>query len=458
MAELVKNSESNRKILSYAAFFGVGIISIIAGGLAGYFSRVLLEQISVIIAALAALIFLSVFSRNIKTGFLLAILFRASADLFSETSIAGLNLSSLLAMVIILGGVLYFLGNNPKISSLPQTKYLLGLLFLFIVSIVASSNFTPDYFESFQEILRFSSFLVIYILAFHLIRTKEDVNKVLTIFFLSLIAPFTMALYQFVFNRGATMTAGYSRVMGTFVHPNQFAYYLLLAIILAIFVFFESNSSNTKGLMVLIGSVASAFLFITYTRGAWITAVFIVIAFGVLKYRKIFIYIIPAVLVLLLLLPTIQERFSDLLGSDVTGSQSENSIEARLNIWRDTFPLFLKSPIIGVGWGTAKVITFRPTHNDLVRFLAETGILGVLLYLLMFLSLLRLSWRTYRQSADPYLSGLALSFFILTMAYFFLSLDSNLIRNIALQWVFWALAAIVYRISVLETSNFKETT
>ncbi|QGP92681.1 O-Antigen ligase [Neomoorella glycerini] len=62
--------------------------------------------------------------------------------------------------------------------------------------------------------------------------------------------------------------------------------------------------------------------------------------------------------------------------------------EVRLNLWGAGLEVWSKTPIIGVGFGNyINYVGMRDAHNTIIEVLVETGLIGIILFLLFFLSL-----------------------------------------------------------------------
>lgn len=74
----------------------------------------------------------------------------------------------------------------------------------------------------------------------------------------------------------------------------------------------------------------------------------------------------------------------------------------RPELWSSAFTLFADQPIIGIGYNQYKVLTGMPigTHNTFVTHLTELGILGFLVIVSLFLSVVRDGYLISRQSYE----------------------------------------------------------
>jgi O-antigen ligase len=96
------------------------------------------------------------------------------------------------------------------------------------------------------------------------------------------------------------------------------------------------------------------------------------------------------------------------IGSGFTG---------RTQIWTETFDLWLKSPIFGYGYRQhERFLAGAPAHSAYLAVLADTGLLGLIVYLVLLIGSLKASWgirdaRTRRFVVTSIVSYIIIGFF-----------------------------------------------
>jgi O-antigen ligase len=99
------------------------------------------------------------------------------------------------------------------------------------------------------------------------------------------------------------------------------------------------------------------------------------------------------------------------------GGQFDSSAQTRLVLWQDAIALFKRNPITGTGFETyefmGRVGPYRDTHNYYVKVLAETGVVGMILYLALLWKLLGSGSRLFYGSEDPFWQAVGLGFLAL---------------------------------------------
>lgn len=158
------------------------------------------------------------------------------------------------------------------------------------------------------------------------------------------------------------------------------------------------------------------------------------------------------------MVPAMRGRFADPLGG---------SFADRVGIWRSMYQQWksatvtnetpasaLVNRLTGLGPGSHSLLTYRNSlgvpvdpHNDYLRILAEYGVVGLTLYLLLTIVLIGFAYQTLRRTTDRQMEYVALSFFALTLAYPIMSVTENIFGGTNNQIYFWALAGLTVAIS-----------
>ena len=217
----------------------------------------------------------------------------------------------------------------------------------------------------------------------------------------------------------------------TFGYRNFAASYLVACIPFAMAFAKTSPSKFSRATWTLSALLMTLFLAYTRTRGAWLglalaTAVsasaLIILRFyhnrSLIHFTLKQLAIITACMILIGIggsMPAQMEREGkfrfDERKTDVTttlaSTFSPNDARGRLTVWLHTLEMIRDHPIFGVGigswqytyplydrgdWITDNVAPQRP-HNDLLWIFAETGLVGIGLYLWLIFTLFRLVWQ-----------------------------------------------------------------
>lgn len=417
------------------------------------------------------------------------ILVRPSLDIFSDyglTLVQGLpsiNLAGIIAILSIILSIGVIIGwIGPRIQdrmvtkSIPLQYVLICFLFLHIVFLIPSI----DVIVSVEEIIRVTSFVLMYFTMYFLVTHVRDVKMFIAMIVISSIIPSVVAVLQLITGSGLYTNPGFdNRIAGTFGHPNVLGYYLLIVISLLVYIGISSLyslSQRQKILLIVYGGLLSSLLIATFTRGAWIGLAVLLLGVGLVKAPKRTIYSgvisVPILLVIGLSylwlratiftqLPAIQnipviDRVVGLFDGDPS-----DSILWRQNIWRDMFNKGLERPLTGFGTGTIELVTEQvrglslgalEVHNDYIKLFVEMGVIGVVLYGILLLTITIFLIIRYQKQKD---------FLILLMAFLMVSIVlssiwDNLLRQTAVMWVLYGLLGVSVKYSDILRSNNKK--
>ena len=140
-------------------------------------------------------------------------------------------------------------------------------------------------------------------------------------------------------------------------------------------------------------------LIVSLSKGGLVAGAVALIAVLARALRpKIFVPLVVLLLVLVAVLAL--NPLTSVLLERVATFESALSFQSRVTVWEESWDIFLDNPLTGVGIGNlGRYITFvtserASAHNIVLGLLAETGIVGFLL----FATLIILTWRSIMQS------------------------------------------------------------
>jgi O-antigen ligase len=122
---------------------------------------------------------------------------------------------------------------------------------------------------------------------------------------------------------------------------------------------------------------------------------------GVLRYRALFLALVPIALLSPAALPVpVAQQASDtvaMIQNWEADSVHTNSLSARVSAWRDAFRNWIgRSPLLGVGVGNAR---FSVDSEYVLRW-SESGVIGLAAFLWLLGSIGRFLWRAFRGAGD----------------------------------------------------------
>ncbi|MCH8556542.1 MAG: O-antigen ligase family protein [Balneolia bacterium] len=290
---------------------------------------------------------------------------------------------------------------------------------LFLSLIYLSLLWAPDPMGGFVDSTRLViSFFFIYIVFNELKRQEEMITLfVVTIAVATLLGFY--ALYQNVTNIDVAVenimaegTLIRGRAVGTSDDPNRFATMFFIPMAFAGCVILAKAKFYYKIMAFLGLAVMGGGLIVTYSRSAWVAAILMIIIIA-WYYRnvKLFVYIGILGVIVLAAFPQLSitlinaaQRFLD-----ITAGASDDSSRIRIILGIAAIGMFIDTYLLGVGFrgfpdrftdyfSTQESIGVTEPHNITYTILAELGIIGIILFGLLFFKILRVAWLNIKLS------------------------------------------------------------
>lgn len=295
--------------------------------------------------------------------------------------------------------------------------------------------------HSLKEIVKWAEVLALYVL----VANEMDRRWSRALVFVILSTGALVALqgvYQFLFRLGPeefVLFGRFMRAYGTFEQPNPYAGYLGLTIPLAaglVVAGIVPIGGRVKGWWLVwagaSGVLMLAALIMSWSRGAWLglAAAVAVMAVAIVARSGRAALLGGLVLVVLfyilltgglaLLPPSIVQRFGDFvpyLGvADVRGMEITDAnfaVLERMAHWQSALAMWNDHPWLGVGIGNYEPLYYDyalplwplplgHAHNYYLNIAAETGIIGLAAYLILWAAAFVVTWRATRQATGWY--------------------------------------------------------
>jgi O-antigen ligase len=393
------------------------------------------------------LVFIGFFMTDLRLFILVYVALRALLEFFLEPTripIGGysIQLIGVLGVVILLGGFVYIVINQVRIMEIS----VVGPMIIFLVATLPTTlMFSLDKAVGFKDWVGTASAVILFILIASIFTTRKNIRLLLVALVLSSIPPLIVGFYQLFTGTGNLKTEGFNRIQATFSHPNSYAVYLMMLLLLCIPLLLEAKKDWLRlGLGAICVAMFASLIF-TYARAPWLDMFAGLAILSFVRYRKLLLLAPVGVVVLLVFVPSILERFQEASGF----SEGQGSLFFRVEMWRYLLPRFYSNPIVGNGLGSFSVFAeqglgyFYLPHNDYVRILVDTGVVGLFSYLAALYGLARGSLRAYLTQTDELFKLLALVMMAVIATYLLGGLTENLFRAGTTQAYFWTLAGLV---------------
>lgn len=240
------------------------------------------------------------------------------------------------------------------------------------------------------------------------------------------------------------------RIFSTLQNPNLLAGFLVAAIAVALGI---GSSLRIPAQRLALGSLVVLFLIclaLTYSRGAWLSLAVVVGLYGVVYDRRYFW--------LLLFGPAVMLCFHEVLGRFTSIFQvADTSSTLRLALWHSTLAMIRDYPLFGIGWGVYwqvyprydyfianEDIIIYHAHNMYLHIAAETGLVGLAVFLAVLAVHLWLALRLVRdQAVGTVVRGIAIGLAAAIIGFCVSGLTDYVLFSLQLALLAWLLLAML---------------
>ncbi len=324
---------------------------------------------------------------------------------------------------------------GPRDRTLAQIPAYLVLAILALLSVMfLSMTVALNRSDSLKEISKWLEFIVLLVIGAQYIRTRRQLWTVIILICLAGISQAFYGYIQYLYNIGpeAFVRAASLRVYGTFDQPNPFAGYINMPLSIVLALAILGRGWLTRVLAATAAILLGIAVYLTQSRGgemAIATALVFIILVGLPQIRtlmRIGILAIFAFIEALLvgLIPlTIFNPILHILGlvqiSLTQPTAQDYSTAERLAHWIAGLHMYFAHPILGVGIGnypdaypqyfiTIFTDPLGHAHNYYINIAAETGSIGLIVYLLFLLAIFIAAGGVVRNTCKRYAGAKAL--------------------------------------------------
>ncbi len=298
-------------------------------------------------------------------------------------------------------------------------------------------------------VLRYVEYFLLYILVANHIHSRKQIKFFLTAFFITCAIVSVYGILQIP--TGERVSAPFEGQVG---EPNTFGGYLLFIFCIAMGLSLRKVPKNLRlALVGLIILISLPFIY-TLSRGSYIAIIFSLITFIILSKKKLLLTTATALIIVLILVLkpeaffsrvkyTFQEKESRL--ARIGDIYLDQSSSARIFSWEDSFESWKKKPILGRG-----IAGFGLIDGQYIRTLPELGIIGLVAFMWLLLSILRHSYKVYKQMDDELYKGLSLGFIAGFIGLAIHALTANTFIILRIMEPFWFITAIIMMLPTLK--------
>ena len=311
-------------------------------------------------------------------------------------------------------GLLLFLASFSSVKSFyrivpSEFKYLLIYVIIgFILDLIGSPDIVSDFNEIIGPLLIFVLMIISYNIAIH-----GKINLISELLFLS---SFILAFYELFFvstiDNFEMITDGSERVAVLGTDPNFTASFMGLSIVFGILVLLKFLPTARIVKFLTFAAIPIGFLALlkTGSRGGLLAVVMGLLSIlfiyqGFLKKLGGFILLSIFLFVGIFVLMK-----NEMYVTRIVLSLQDNDLAGRDFIWDRALHISADSPFFGYGHkrhlielGRATGNKLRATHNTFLTVLLSTGFIGMLFFILFYVSVFIKAWRNRRFGYGPFL-------------------------------------------------------
>jgi len=411
----------------------------------------------------------------------------------------------------------YFL--NPDLNvgiSLPVDPLMFGVMVLFFLKVMFDSPYETKVLKHPVTIFIILNLLWMLITAFtsqiHVVSFKYFISRlwfVIPMFFVGIMLYkdhrnirkffwfYAVSLAIIVlFTTYKHYTYGFAEKTSTWVmrpfYNDHTAYGGVMAMFIPVFIGFTITKSYKPLIRLAAAGITFIMfmaLFLSFSRAAWLSVAFASGAFVIMILRIKFRWLMLAALVLVATFYTFRFEVLDYLSKNkqdsstnfvehvqsIANISSDASNLERINRWQSAIRMFKDRPVFGFGPGTyqfeyapyqqSKEKTIISTnfgdvgnaHSEYIGPLAESGLLGMLTFLAIAISVIVTGLNVYKQSKIPEIRILSLSVTIGLITYFSHGVLNNFLDTEKLSVPFWGFVAVLVALDLYHKKKEEAT-
>ncbi len=360
----------------------------------------------------------------------------------------GANIVDILILCVLTGSVIR---SNGKLAYRSATAGFLVLLSIFYLASLWRGAFylggSLPVWISDPRLVDYKNFVVMPLLAFAVVRVIRTRKQIATILVLCGITALAVD-YSYLKSSLGRDFGHYSeetRDAGPlgYAGENGLASYLVETTAFVLPMLALRKHQWLRLFALLVAAANTICILFSYSREAYLALAVALCFLAVVKVRWLFIPILLLVVCWQAILPAaVQERIAMTYSkpNDGMAAELDASAQERVMLWTDAMGLFRQNPVIGTGFLTyaelSRVGSYKDTHNFYLKMLVETGLVGLVLFVVQLFLLFKEGLQLFTRGRESFLSLLGLGYagLILTAAivnffgdrWMFIQVDSNL--------------------------------
>jgi O-antigen ligase len=364
-----------------------------------------------------------------------------------------LRLEDFLLVVI---GISWFAKNavNKEIGLFLRTP-LNKAIFFYVITCLVSTGFgimsgRVGAKTGSLYVLKYVEYFIVYFMVVNHLKSTEQIKRF--VFCLLLTCFITSIIGILQIPAGGRVSAPFEGEIG---EPNTFGGYLLFLGAIIAGLLLKAEKGRSKQLFILmICAIIPPFLF-TQSRASYLGLIVTCFVIGMLTRHRIIIlgFITIALLLSPFFLPReVKDRILFTFTQPEESGQVhigrlhlDTSTSARIASLKQVMEDWPKKPVFGFG-----VTGHKFLDSQYPRVLIETGIIGLIAFLYLLYTILKLAISRMKEAKTPYFKGLAIGFFAGYIGLLFHALGANTFIIVRIMEPFWFFTGIIAVLPALE--------
>lgn len=264
------------------------------------------------------------------------------------------------------------------------------------------------------------NFIMLPLLYFFVFNIVKEPRQVKIIIIIMIVTLFLMGIHYY----NNTRYIDYShfsedkRTVGStfsYLGPNEFAAFYAQVTMLFLGFFSCLKNKWVKVPLLLIISLNFYSIIYLFSRGGYFALLLGLVFLGLAKKRSILVLLVLLLLCWKAILPgAVVERIQ----MTKTEKGVDHSVMSRFELWSEALQEIIINPFTGMGFGSSRFLGFRTddgqsrtdVHNGFIEITLEQGIVGLSLFLYIFIAGMKKGWILYKTAEDEFFKGLGLGF------------------------------------------------
>ena len=305
-------------------------------------------------------------------------------------------------------------------------------------------------------VLKYIEYFLVYFMVVNHIRSKKQFDNFVVALLITFVIVVIVAILQIP--SGKRLTAPFEGEAG---EPNTLGGYLIFIIAINLALILKPGiipQPKHRRILLWITAISVFPFLLTNSRGSWVAAFPVIIAYIILSSRR---WIIVGFCVFMALMAPIilpdqvidrvkytfqkQQGYAATLQENIGGLTIDTSASERIRSWKAAWEGIKKSPLFGYG-----ITGWRFLDAQYMRVLIETGFFGLAAFLYLLYSILHETLKIYKNAKIPFFKYFAQGFFVATIAMMTHGIGANTFIILRIMEPFWLVCGLVISIPYIE--------